>query len=257
VTRLTHQFRGGREQFQGVLSYNRTTVEAASLFSFIDTTQATNLNLDVNHSHRLNQFMFLRSRFTFNRSTNDVTPAFAFASNVSGLAGIQGNNQSPANWGPPSLAFTSIAGLSTGQFAANTNLANGGGSEIFWFRGRHSLTMGGNVRRQGYDIFSQQNPRGNFGFTGAATGSDLADFMLGLPQTSAIAFGNADKVFRQNVIEGLRQRRLPRVAGADAQPRPALGVRVADHRGAGAAGESQSRLGVHEQHARSWPGTAC
>ena len=202
VTRLTHQFRGGREQFQGVLSYNRTTVQAASLFSFIDTTQATNLNLDVNHSHRLNQFMFLRSRYTFNRSTNDVTPAFAFLSNVSGLAGIQGNNQNPANWGPPSLAFTSVAGLSTGQFAANTNLANGGGSEIFWFRGRHSLTMGGNVRRQAYDIFSQQNPRGNFGFTGAATGSDLADFMLGLPQTSSIAFGNADKAFRQNVLEG-------------------------------------------------------
>ena len=157
---------------------------------------------DLNHSHRLNQFMFLRSRFTFNRSTNDVTPFFAFRSNVSGLAGIQGNNQNPANWGPPSLAFTGIAGLSTGQFAANTNLANGGGSELFWFRGRHSLTMGGNVRRQAFDIFSQQNPRGNFGFTGAATGSDLADFMLGLPQTSSIAFGNADKAFRQNVIEG-------------------------------------------------------
>jgi len=201
VTRLTHQFRGGREQLQGVLSYNRTTVEAANLFSFVDTTQTTNMNLDVNHSHRLNQFMFLRSRYTFNRSTFDVTPQFAFVSNVSGQAGIQGNNQSPANWGPPSLAFTSIAGLSTGQFAANTNLTNGGGSEIFWFRGRHSLTMGGGVRRQAYDIFSQQNPRGNFGFTGAATGSDLGDFMLGLPQTSSIAFGNADKAFRQNVLE--------------------------------------------------------
>ena len=59
--------------------------------------------------------------------------------------------------------------------------------------------MGGGARRQAFDIFSQQNARGNFGFTGAATGSDLADFLLGLPQTSAIAFGNADKAFRQNV----------------------------------------------------------
>ena len=33
VTRLTHQFRGGREQFQGVLSYNRNTVRGGqSLF---------------------------------------------------------------------------------------------------------------------------------------------------------------------------------------------------------------------------------
>jgi hypothetical protein len=120
---------------------------------------------------------------------------------VSGLAGIQGNDQTPVNWGPPGLSFTSIAGLNTGQYAANTNLTNGAGSELFWFRGRHSLTMGGGIRRQEFDIFSQQNARGTFGFTGAATGSDVADFMLGLPQTSAIAFGNADKAFRQNVFE--------------------------------------------------------
>jgi hypothetical protein len=202
VTRLQHQFRNGREQFQGVLSYTRNTTEAANLFSLVDTTQTTNTNLDINHSHRINQFLFLRSRYQFIRGTNDVTPAFANLLNVSGLAAIQGNDQTPANWGPPGLSFTSIAGLNTGNYASNTNLTNGAGSEIFWFRGRHSLTMGGNVRRQEFDIFSQQNARGTFGFTGAASGSDLADFMLGLPQTSSIAFGNADKAFRQNVVEG-------------------------------------------------------
>ena len=56
-----------------------------------------------------------------------MTPAFANVANVSGLAGIQGNNQSPVNWGPPALAFTSIAGLSTGQYAANTNQTAGAG----------------------------------------------------------------------------------------------------------------------------------
>ena len=201
VSRLQHQFRNGREQLQGVLSYTRNTTQSVNLFSLVDQSQNTNANLDVNHSHRINQFMFLRSRFQFVRGTNDFTPAFSNVTNVSALAGIQGNDQTPVNWGPPSLAFTTIAGLSTGQYASNTNLTNGGGSEIFWFRGRHSLTMGGNVRRQEFDIFSQQNARGNFGFTGAATGSDIADFLLGLPQTSAIAFGNADKGFRQNVFE--------------------------------------------------------
>src|SRR6185503_11501731 len=91
VTRLQQQFRNGREQFQGVLSYNRTTVEAANLFSLADTTQVTNTNLDINHSHRINQFMFLRSRYQFTRGTNDVTPAFSDRTNVSGLAGIVGN----------------------------------------------------------------------------------------------------------------------------------------------------------------------
>ena len=56
--------------------------------------------------------------------------------------------------------------------------------------------MGGDVRRQSWTILSQQDARGAFSFSGSATGSDLADFMLGLPHSSSIAFGNADKDFR-------------------------------------------------------------
>ena len=201
-TRLTHQFRNGREQVQGAMNYQRTTTEAANLFAFVDTTQVTNLNVDINHSHRLNQFMFLRSRYQFIRQTNDVTPYFANVTNVSGNAGILGNDQSPANWGPPALNFSSgIIGLGTGQYAENTNHTQGGSTELFWFRGRHSLTMGGGMRWQSFDVLSQQDARGRFGFTGSASGADLADFLLGLPQTSSIAYGNPDKALRQNVIE--------------------------------------------------------
>ena len=52
------------------------------------------------------------------------------------------------------------------------------------------------IRPQQVDVLSQQDARGTFGFTGAATGSDLADFLLGMPRTSSIAFGNADKFLR-------------------------------------------------------------
>src|SRR5262249_5634301 len=52
------------------------------------------------------------------------------------------------------------------------------------------------TRHLSVDIRSQQDPRGSFVFTGGITGLDLADFLLGLPSTSAIATGNADKFFR-------------------------------------------------------------
>jgi hypothetical protein len=52
------------------------------------------------------------------------------------------------------------------------------------------------VKRNSIDIRSQQDPRGSFTFTGAATGLDFADFMLGTPSASSIALGNADKYFR-------------------------------------------------------------
>jgi hypothetical protein len=77
-----------------------------------------------------------------------------------------------------------------------------------WLKRPHNITMGGDVRRIQLNLLSQQDARGSFGFTGAATqatasgvgvagtGSDFADFLLGTPDTSSIAFGNADKYFR-------------------------------------------------------------
>ena len=57
------------------------------------------------------------------------------------------------------------------------------------------------MRKQQYNDFFQQDPRGTFTFNGAATGSDLGDFLIGVPDASSIAFGNADKYFRQTVYD--------------------------------------------------------
>ena len=69
------------------------------------------------------------------------------------------------------------------------------------YRGHHNITAGGDLRKQQYNDYFQQDPRGSFMFTGGATGSDLADFLIGVPDTSSIAFGNADKYFRQTVYD--------------------------------------------------------
>jgi hypothetical protein len=58
------------------------------------------------------------------------------------------------------------------------------------------VTVGSDFRLRHLDVFSQQNARGTFAFTGAATGSDFADFLLGIPHASSIAFGNPDKYLR-------------------------------------------------------------
>jgi hypothetical protein len=73
--------------------------------------------------------------------------------------------------------------------------------DILWNHGRHNITWGGDYRRQQVNFLAQQNPRGKFTFNGAATGSALGDFLDGVPDTSQIAFGNADKYFRQNVMD--------------------------------------------------------
>jgi hypothetical protein len=78
-----------------------------------------------------------------------------------------------------------------------------------WSHSPHTFQWGADFRRQDLDAISESNPRGSFGFTGlatqapstngvpvAGTGSDFADFLLGIPDSSAIAFGNADKYLR-------------------------------------------------------------
>ena len=130
--------------------------------------------------------------------------------NVSGLAGITGNDQKPENWGPPGSRSPAaspawpraVRGPSTPTHAASTSIFTTAAATISPSAAASRLNR--------YDVVSQQDARGTFGFTGAATGSDLADFLLGLPHTSSIAFGNADKFLRGIGLRRLRQRRLAR-----------------------------------------------
>jgi len=137
-----------------------------------------------------------------------IAPKFESRQNISGAAGINGNEQNPVDWGPPTLNFSSgIFGLSDTNSAFNRNRTDQVSASAGIYRRRHNVTVSGDFRKQEYNDLYQQNPRGIFGFTGAATagssssttssGSDLADFLIGIPDTSSLAFGNADKYFRQ------------------------------------------------------------
>jgi len=195
-SRLT-QVVNQRNQLFGTFSYQRTTTDATTLFAFEDRNLSSATEAQVNWSHRFAQLVSMRLRAQFTRQSAETTPYFSNRINVSGEAGITGNNQEPVNWGPPSLGFSSgIAGLSDALPRFTLNQATAVGGDLFLSRGRHNFTIGGDIRRHHINILSQQDPRGGFTFTGEATGSDFGDFLLGIPSTSQIAFGNADKYFR-------------------------------------------------------------
>ena len=194
--RMTHSV-NTRNQLFGSLSLQRTKTDAGNLFGFTDSTNVTTLDTSINWSHRFSQLLSARLRYQYTRLSTDVTPFFANRTNVSGEAGISGNDQEPSNWGPPALTFASgIAGLRSAQFASNDTLTHGFGLEVLKAIPRHNFTIGADLSPQHVNVVSQQDARGTFSFTGAASGSDLADFLLGVPATSAIAFGNADKRLR-------------------------------------------------------------
>jgi len=194
---------GNKNQFYGGFAFQSIRSSGSNLFGFLDTTDTLGLNTNVNWSHRFSHQIFLTTGYKFSRVRTEVVPNFANRINVSGEAGITGNNQDPTNWGPPALVFSSgIASLSDAQSSFDRNETNSVSESLLWNHGHHNVTVGADFRRQEFNYLSQENPRGEFTFTGIATGvSDFADFLKGIPDTSSIAFGNADKYFRQSVYD--------------------------------------------------------
>ena len=188
-----------RNSVNGSFGYQRTSAETPSIFQFVDANQTQGMNLNLSWRHTFNKTLYGTLGAQYSRYSARNTPFFANKINVSGEAGIGGNNQEPQNWGPPSLSFNSgYAGLTDGQESFTRNQTSALSYSVLWLKRPHNITIGGDVRRIQLNLLGQQDARGNFGFTGAAAGSDFAGFLLGIPDTSSIAFGNADKYFRSS-----------------------------------------------------------
>jgi hypothetical protein len=191
-----------RNQLYGRFALQSTRGDNPNLFGFLDTTDLLGINTGANWSHRIGQQWVVNLGYQFSRLANRVTPYFENRENISGQAGISGNNQDLMNWGPPGLNFASgIAPLSDAQSSFDRNQTSGLSYAMLWHRGEHNVTFGADFRRQEFNYLSQQDARGTFTFTGGTSGSDFADFLLGIPDTSSIAFGNADKYFRESVYD--------------------------------------------------------
>jgi hypothetical protein len=200
-----------RNRLSGGFSYQRSNSTTPNLFRFIDTGTGTGYNASIAWSHNFTTRVISNLNYRFSRSNNQSLPYFANRENVAAELGIAGTSQSPLYWGPPSLTFTNgFVSLADGNATLSRNQTHQVGESLLWIRGSHNITLGADVRRQQFNPISQQNARGTFGFTGAATNStssstsgfDFADFLLGLPDTSSIAYGNADKYFRSTWYDG-------------------------------------------------------
>lgn len=203
---------GTKDELYGGFAFQSARSNASNFFGFLDTRDVLGMNTKANWSHRFNQRFLMNAGYRFSLLRMEIAPFFEDRSNVSSAAGISGNDQDPADWGPPALTFSSgIAPLSDAQSAFNRNETNESSLSISWNHLRHYMTFGEDFRWQEFNYLSQQNPRGTFTFTGAATqgmvdgapvgGSDFADFLLGIPDTSSIAYGNADKYLRESAYD--------------------------------------------------------
>lgn len=199
-----------RDQLRGYFNFSSTRTSRNNLFGFLDTERILGNNGDIDWLHSFNQSLRLDLLYDFSRLATTDIPYWQGRSDFSGGAGIQGNSRAPVDWGPPTLSFSGGSGtamLTDGVSAHNRNETNRVSVSVAWDYAGHNLAFGFDFRRQEFNYLAQSNPRGTFTFTGTATskssvpgsGSDLADFLIGVPDASAISFGNADKYLRQSV----------------------------------------------------------
>ena len=145
---------------------------------------------------------------SWNRSSGQTRNYFTdTANNPTATSGISVPNQASSFADPkfynglPSISITNFAGLSNAIPSETTNQTISFSDFLSWRRKTHNFRFGVDVRRVHADSIGGQNPLGRLQFTGFETSSAFADFLLGLPQTTAIQAGLNKIYLRENVFD--------------------------------------------------------
>ena len=145
---------------------------------------------------------------SWNRSSGQGRNYFTdTANNPTASAGIAVPNQASTFADPrfynglPAIGITNFAGLSNQTPSATTNQTISFSDFVAWRRKTHNFRFGVDIRRVHADSIGGQNPLGRLQFTGFATNSAFADFLLGLPQTTSIQAGLNKIYLRENVFD--------------------------------------------------------
>lgn len=187
------------QSINAMFIYNNIRSDALNPFPGLGGHQSTH-NYNASFGHTAVKGLFLNTlRFNYNRSGINTLNNFTNQNNIEGQLGITGVSQRPQDFGLPVInlapEFSSLQGLTpvlrnsqTFSISESMNLT----------RGKHGWTWGGDYRRQLIDTSNATNARGTFLFTGAATGSSFADFLLGFPAQTSLQSGAGEYNFRAN-----------------------------------------------------------
>jgi hypothetical protein len=152
------------------------------------------------------------SNVNWNRSSSHTINFFTNTSNnPAATVGVNVPNNVPLNYGVPDISLSNgIQGLSETQPSFSIAQTIAVTEVLSWIHGKHNMRFGGDYRRVHRDFLAGSNATGNFAFTGLftedaagdlTTGSSIADFLLGLPQSTTLNSSEAKSYLRDNVVD--------------------------------------------------------
>ncbi len=180
------------------------------LFGYQDTGSGQGISSSLGWSHSFAPRFNNSATLTFSRNKSLTTPYFAYRENIEGDLGINGTLQEPFTYGPPTISFTNFGSLTDGTPSRTVSQTyNFTDTLSYVLHRKHNLQFGYLVRRLQQDTTNYSNARGSFSFSGLltselnaegqpvkGTGFDFADYLLALPQSSSIKYGQDNDYYR-------------------------------------------------------------
>ena len=145
-------------------------------------------DVPINYASTIGKFLNT-ARVQINGQSRDTRNLYAGTTDIAGAAGLVSASSDPFDYGAPNLSFSSISSLSDVQPSLRRDLTLTFGDTLVRTFGTHTVNIGGEFRRNRFESRSDANARGAYVFTGVQSGSDIADFLLGLPQQASIQYG--------------------------------------------------------------------
>lgn len=206
------------DRLSGNFQYQGRNGATAQPFGYSDETNGYGFNAQLQWTRNISATALNNAQLRLNRNRAEITPYFSLLPDIAAQLGIPGTSANPLDYGPPTLNFTNFGSLSDSPATLNRNQALGLSDSISLLRGKHSFTFGGGFLRADLSARTDPNGRGTFNFTGVGTsgfdasgrplngtGYDLADFLLGFPQSSSIQYSGFNEYFLQNQWNGYAQ----------------------------------------------------
>jgi hypothetical protein len=225
--RIGHQI-SPKDSLNGMYYLNSARSNSVSSFPTLTSTSSVrSQNMNLSEIHTLGPRTINILTVNFNRQRTSLLDPFAYKQNIAGDLGIQGIATDPLDWGLPALQFTNFGALNEAIPSLTRNQTFRVVDIFLRNVGRHNIRMGGELRRVQQNTLRDPNARGTFTFSGyttsdfnsygsngcqllngcpvSNTGFDFADFLLGLPQTTSVQFGDPSNYFRSWVYSGFIQ----------------------------------------------------
>lgn len=194
-------------------NFNRSAADGFNVFPGLESQRSgQGHNAGANFIQTIRRGFIHSTGLRWNRNRNQSLNPFARQRDIAAELGIENTSTAPLDYGLTTIDFTNYTTLNDGNSSFRVNEATTVSDSLLFVWKGHFFRVGGQVGWRRSNRISNPLGAGSLTFAGAATslfeggqpqagsGYDLADFLLGLSQSSRIQYGNSDHYLRRREV---------------------------------------------------------